>query len=691
MALLAFPSRYRSQFGRQPVVSPGVLSPELNEDDAFNPNALESSAQSPNPVSPEPDDIRPLSLDDTSQQRQIDNQRVDLPTEKTGYRGLRALAKEDKSARMPPPGGSTNAEVGASNVALPPLNGSPTVIPGALGAAEAFRDHPEAVQPESQAIPQGAFAASPATSANTQTLPAGALVPGATSPAAAKPEAQSAADKLAALKRPDAAPNNWAQRLGLAVLSMTKFGPIANQLIHPKWASQNAAYLAEQADLEKRQKEEDTAASTAANIEAKEATAEQKRGLAADYADKRENQRLTIEDRLKAQTSERNRKFIADRLKGREADATYQQSFEPRPPGYEAIPDPERPGFVFVVPPAWRPAPAALLPFLPGAKEGDPISHSEFQNATKALTEIQKEGAKGQNKAEGPKLAFQSTLSKLAAAGELPAQANTDITALHHAIQGSTHLDPDEKSAALGYLATNPTPASTTTAGVQRMQVSVGGREQQVINKETGELEFRNPEEINRNPGLYAPAGAGSRAMSKNAIFQDLHYNIGTARKAIQGLGTMDATTRAQLALALGDTDPHSALQTWLRGEVAQAMTPQQQEAVQAIAQLSENAMAIRSLAGMGQGAMDMRDAIRHTIPSGKSPSTQYMQEQLNKFEQVVSRLEKGVPGMNAPQGKTDLSKSKFTVVAPDGSTHPFDTKAQADEFQRQINALQHK
>ncbi len=501
-------------------------------------------------------------------------------------------------------------------------------------------------------------------------------------------DATKALRDLEAPKRPD---NNWAQRLALAALAFTKFGPIANQVIHPKWSQEQAGYLATQADLEKRQKEEETAASTDALVAQREAAAKQKEALAADYENKRKEQERAIEDRIKAQTSERNRKFLADRLKGREADSVYQAQGAPMPPGYEYITDPEKPGFGFATPPAWRPAPSALLPFLPGAKENDPISHSEFVNATKAMQQMQLEGAKQAGKpdpASASKQGFQATLSKLAAAGELPPQANSDVNALQRAINSSSQITSEEKAQALGYIATNPTPASTTTAGVQRMNVMVGGRELPVINKESGELEYRNPDEINRNPGLYAPAGPGAQAKSKRAIFDDLHYNIGTARKAVQALGTMDAGTRAQLALALGDTDPHSALQTWMRGEIGQTMTPQQQEAVQALAQLTENAMSIRSLAGMGQGAQDMRDAIRHTIPNGKSPSVPYMQQQLDKFEQVVSRLEKGVPGMNAPShGKTDISKAKFTVVDPNGKAHPFETKAQADEFQRQLNS----
>jgi len=179
-------------------------------------------------------------------------------------------------------------------------------------------------------------------------------------------------------------------------------------------------------------------------------------------------------------------------------------------------------------------------------------------------------------------------------------------------------------------------------------------REYPVINKNTGQLEMRSANEINANRGQYAPAGQGATAMSKQAIFSDLHYNIDSARKAIAALPDMDAGTRARLAFALRGTDPNSSIQAFLASTAGTQLTPQQAEAVQSLALLAENAMSLRSVAGMGQGSDELRSAILNTIPSGKTPSKEYAQGQLNKFEQVVTRLEGGVPGMgNAGRTQT--------------------------------------
>lgn len=239
---------------------------------------------------------------------------------------------------------------------------------------------------------------------------------------------------------------------------------------------------------------------------------------------------------------------------------------------------------------------------------------------------------------------FQNIIQKIAAT--LPIAATTDSRILGASIKASTALSQDEKNKALAYLAANPTPATAGTAGVIRMEQLGATREYPVINKSTGQLEMRSAADINSLKGNFAPAGQGAAAMSKEAIFGDLHYNIDSARKALSALPSLDTGTRAALSYALRGTDPRSSIQTFLTGSLGTNMNPQQQEAVQSLALLAENAMTLRSVAGMGQGSDELRAAILNTIPSGKSPTKDYALGQLNRFEQVVKRLESGVPGM---------------------------------------------
>lgn len=304
----------------------------------------------------------------------------------------------------------------------------------------------------------------------------------------------------------------------------------------------------------------------------------------------------------------------------------------------------------------------------------------------KEATLAQKASGKGYDKQ-----AFQGTVAKVATAGGIPPGSLTDVNKLSAAIKASGVLGPDEKSSALAYLAANSTPAAQGSNTTLRVEGMAAGREYPVINKQTGQMEMRSAAEINASKGNYAPAGAGAQAMSKEAVFQDLHYNIDSARKAISALDEMDTGTRAALSYALRSTDPRSAVSTFLTGAAGQAMTPEQQEAVQSLALLNENAMTLRGVSGMGQGSDELRDAIRQTLPSGKSPNKGYALKQLDKFESVVNRLETGVPRVrtqNPPApgpAPTQAQPAGGPVVVniPGKGPHTFKDQATADAFKK--------
>lgn len=229
-----------------------------------------------------------------------------------------------------------------------------------------------------------------------------------------------------------------------------------------------------------------------------------------------------------------------------------------------------------------------------------------------------------------------------AAAEEKAKTQNKDDRAIAIYAKPIAARTPEEKDYLKGY--EEFTKKTKVDPGVMRAQIYLQGRELGAVDTQTGNLTFASPKEIQSSPGRFAPASQATAAMGKQAVFQDLHYNIDTARKAITALDSMDTKTRAALSYALRHTDPASALQTFMTGEAMTALTPQQQEAVQALALLSENAMSLRSVSGMGAGSDELRAAIQATLPSGKSPSKGYALEQLNKFESVVNRLQTGVP-----------------------------------------------
>lgn len=234
------------------------------------------------------------------------------------------------------------------------------------------------------------------------------------------------------------------------------------------------------------------------------------------------------------------------------------------------------------------------------------------------------------------------------------------------------------------------TKETKTDPGAIRASIFVGGKDIGVIDKKTGDMVMASQNDINNNPGRYAPAAQGTGAMGKEAVFQDIDFNIKNTRDAIRNLKSpFDATTRAQLALALRAPDPQSSIHEFLTGTYAKTLTPDQIDYTTALASLMENAMALRGVAGMGQGSDDLRQAILRAIPGPGTPSAAYANRQLDLFQGTVNRLHTGVPGVmeNQGAGLGEVPKLKtkgaatFSVTDPRGTVHTFPTQQAADAF----------
>lgn len=189
-------------------------------------------------------------------------------------------------------------------------------------------------------------------------------------------------------------------------------------------------------------------------------------------------------------------------------------------------------------------------------------------------------------------------------------------------------------------------------------------REYPVINKQTGELEMRNAAEINASKGQYAPAGEGAKAMGKTALIEDIRGNISSVRDSLKNpqLPEFTADQRAEIAIALGKPEAQGALSAAFRGGVLGSLTSEQQDYLIKMAQLKENAMAMRSVLGAGQGSEDLRAAITATIPGPRTPSKQFALKQLDQFEAVLNRLERGIP--NVPLRPTAQGAKTYTAPA---------------------------
>lgn len=188
---------------------------------------------------------------------------------------------------------------------------------------------------------------------------------------------------------------------------------------------------------------------------------------------------------------------------------------------------------------------------------------------------------------------------------------------------------------------------------LERVNAYANTHEYPVIDTANGNrLVYASAADINSantaTPGRFAPAAQGDKALGKTALIEDIRGNLTSVRQSLSDpkMPEFTAGQRAAIALALGGPDPGGALTAAFRGGVLGTLAPQQQSYLVSLAQLKENAMAMRSVLGAGQGSDDLRAAISATIPGPRTPSKQYGLMQLNAFEKVLNRLEQGVPSV---------------------------------------------
>jgi hypothetical protein len=73
------------------------------------------------------------------------------------------------------------------------------------------------------------------------------------------------------------------------------------------------------------------------------------------------------------------------------------------------------------------------------------------------------------------------------------------------------------------------------------------------------------------------------------------------------------------------------------------SLSDAQKDFVIAATQMNERVLSLRNVAGMGQGAQDLRQAIQATLPGAGSGDKKTMLKQLDAFDQQASLLRKGV------------------------------------------------
>jgi hypothetical protein len=125
------------------------------------------------------------------------------------------------------------------------------------------------------------------------------------------------------------------------------------------------------------------------------------------------------------------------------------------------------------------------------------------------------------------------------------------------------------------------------------------------------------------------------------------------------------------------------------------SLTPDQQDFLIATRQLAENAMAMRTILGAGQGSEDMRNAIRQTLPGLLTPDRSMALRQLDAFDKTINRLHRGVPKVklrtdlgdgNTPlEGGGNTQKSKGLVSVAEAMKKPKYAKMTKEQVKQAI------
>jgi len=194
----------------------------------------------------------------------------------------------------------------------------------------------------------------------------------------------------------------------------------------------------------------------------------------------------------------------------------------------------------------------------------------------------------------------------------------------------------------------------------QKLQVGLASREP--LQKEFAALDTQNgnrpvyvtPQQMAADPARYMPAPAGAQALGREALITDIKGSITNLQDSISRLD-QGFTTTQRAALAAAIADPQGTMGQFIQSIAREPLSPAQQDYVIDLFQLREQAMAMRSVLGAGQGSEDLRRAIVQTLPGPGTPSADFGKKQLDRFMQVVNRLERGVPNapLNTPKGPT--------------------------------------
>jgi hypothetical protein len=168
-------------------------------------------------------------------------------------------------------------------------------------------------------------------------------------------------------------------------------------------------------------------------------------------------------------------------------------------------------------------------------------------------------------------------------------------------------------------------------------------------------------------PSNAAPPAPAAKAEAQNAQFDEMQTASGTLRNAISKMEPLSPDNIAKLSVAM--REGHGLAADQLKSAGFNSLSDAQKDFVIWATQLNERALSLRGVAGMGQGAQDLRQAIQATLPGAGSGDKKNMLKQLDAFDNQVKLLRKGVPKTPRVVKEESAGSGTVTMKAPNGQT----------------------
>jgi hypothetical protein len=167
-------------------------------------------------------------------------------------------------------------------------------------------------------------------------------------------------------------------------------------------------------------------------------------------------------------------------------------------------------------------------------------------------------------------------------------------------------------------------------------------------------LTYASAMDIAKDKSRYEDASKGASLGAKEAMFQDMDgasKNLKDAFQEMVAKGEKFSPSQiAKMTAAMRDDPSGSLLGDVISNlSIAKAkdkLSPTQQRIAIAIKQNTENAFALRGVAGFGQGSEQLRGAIKSTLASFTS-SPEYALKQIEAYDQQRERIHRGIPNVS--------------------------------------------